>query len=169
MVFISQVCLKLITCLCFYSWRIRVNLRQFQVIKGGTRAPCRLGTPGPLHTGTVSVLRFVLPLYIDLSAVSVPEKQQLLPTEGTSGNICIWILKCSQKASLANYLAEEDNGFLFRCDINELCFCQSTTPSYRLWHWGQPPRHPDKLHEAQARARNLFTHQPIFKGFEFEN
>lgn len=39
MVFISQVCLKLITCLCFYSWRIRVNLRQFQVIKGSKRAP----------------------------------------------------------------------------------------------------------------------------------
>lgn len=168
MVFISQVCLKLITCLCVYSWRVRVNLRQFQVINGGVKAPCCLGTPGPLHTGAVFVLRLVLPLYTDLSAVSVPEKQQLLPTEGTSGNICIRMLKCIQKAALTNYLAEEDNGFLSLRDRNESCFCQSTAPSYRLRHWGQPPRHPDRLHKAWARAGNLFTRHPISKGFEFE-
>lgn len=49
-----------------------------------------------------------------------------------------------------------------------LSSCQSTAPKCKLRHWGRSPHHPAKLREAWARGRNHFTHQPMFKGFEFE-
>lgn len=55
---------------------------------GGYGGPLPPGNAGPTAHRHGVCSEAVLPLYIDLSAVSVPEKQQLLPTEGTSGNIC---------------------------------------------------------------------------------
>ena len=72
--------------------------------------------------------------------------------------------------SITSKLSGQKNTMVlsFYKDRNETFSCQSTAPKCKLRHWGRSPHHPAKLREAWPRARNHFTHQPIFKGFEFE-